>query len=365
MKYLHFLWALFIAAPSFAQKDSNIYFYTGSTNKSGNSPITLCALNPSTGSVTSIQAFNGITAPGYIALSPDRKYLYSVSSQNKINALAVGKDRKLTLLNAQGAEGENPCFVSVAPSGQFVFSANYTSGNMAVFSVGKDGKLLDLIYKEQYDGSGPDKQRQNESHAHCAIPGKDGKSFYVADLGSDRVMNYRIDPKTKTVIPNPRQPFAKVHGGAGPRQLAGNTRNMYLINEMDATVCAFSIGKEGVLTLIGTYPSLPAGLSGPKSAAAIRLHPGGKFLYVSNRGYNSIHGFKVLADGRLQSIGEVREAIDNPRDFNIDPSGKFLLVANLNSKDLAVYRIHPETGALNFTGKSSISLSDPSCIEFF
>ncbi len=359
---LIFLAALYLKG-GMAQEKTGIYFYAGSTDKTGNSPITLCRLDPASGEVSTLYAYKDVTAPGYLAFSPDKKYLYSVSWKNKIVAFAVNKDKSLTLLNEQPSEGTNPCYVSVSPSGRLVFSAHYTSGNIIVFPASRDGKLLSATYREQYLGSGPDKPRQAVSHAHCAVPGKDGKSFFVADLGADKIMNYRFDASGK-VVPHPLQPSVAVHGGAGPRQIVTTRRHLYLLNEIDATVCAFTIEKNGTLTHIGTYTTLPAGYAGTNSAAAIRMHPNGKYLYISNRGYHAIHGFRVQPDGTLESIGEAREAIDTPRDFNIDPSGHFLLVANLATNDLAVYRIDPATGQMRFVRKSA-SLSEPSCIEFF
>ena len=363
MKYLLILLAMAAITESNAQDKAR--FYVGTGARGAESSITLCELDLKSGAVTVIDTFNSAVGPGYVALSPDKKSLYSVNQDNTIAAFAVGQGGKLTYLNSQPAEGQGPCHVSVHPKSQMAFLANYGDGSWAAYPLGKAGKLSEASAKFQFSGSGPDKSRQEKPHAHCAVPSPNGAFVYVADLGTDRLMNYKIDQKTGGIIENPAQAFFSTKPGAGPRHLAVHPSGKYLflLNEMHTSLTACAIDGRGVVTEIETVPTIPADFKEKNTSAAIRLHPNGRFVYVSNRGYNSIHGFEILKNGKLKSVGEVRQDLATPRDFNLDPSGKFMVVGNQKTNDLTVYRVDPKTGKMAFLSKS-ITLKDPICFQF-
>ena len=245
------------------------------------------------------------------------------------------------------------------------FLANYGSGSWAAYPVDESGKLLPASANFQFSGTGPDKSRQEIPHAHCAVPSPDGNFVYVTDLGTDRLMNYKIDQKTRQIVANPAQAYFSTKPGAGPRHLVihPSGKYLYLLDEMHTTLMACAIDPKGVVTEIETVPTIPADFKEKNTSAAIRLHPNGKYVYVSNRGYHSIHGFEILKNGRLKSIGEVRQELDTPRDFNFDPSGKFMVVGNQKTNDLTVYRVDPKTGKMTFLRKS-IALKEPICVQF-
>ena len=227
-------------------------------------------------------------------------------------------------------------------------------------------KLSAPVYKEQYTGSGPNAKRQEKAHAHFATASPDGRYVYVTDLGSDKVMNYSVDVNTGKLTPNAAQPFFSGKPGAGPRHLiihpAG--KRFFLLNELDATVTACSIDKKGVITAIKTYPTIPADYSGPtNTSAAIHLHPNGKFVYVSNRGHNSITAFKIQGNGELEMVDQQTKSNATPRDFNIDPTGKFLIVANQSTDNLVVYDVDAATGKFTFKHES-IAVKLPICVAF-
>ena len=363
MKYLLLLMALTFSAGAEAQNKAR--FYVGTGSRDSGSSITLCELDLSSGAVTVIDTFNNCVGPGYVALSPDRKNLYSVNQDHTVAAFAVGKGGVLSYLNRQPAEGQNPCHVSVHPSGRAVFVANYGSGSWAAYPVVTTGKLHDAMAKVQFNGSGPDKSRQEKPHAHCAVPSPNGKYVYVSDLGTDRLMNYQIDTNNGQIVPNPAQAYFSTKPGAGPRHLAihSSGKYLYLLNEMHKTLTACAIDENGVVSELETVPTIPADYQEKNTSAAVRLHPNGRFVYVSNRGYDSVHGYEILPNGKLKSVNEVREGIATPRDFNFDPSGKFMVVGNQKTSDLTVYKVDPKTGQLDFLSKS-ISLKDPICFQF-
>lgn len=350
---------------AFAQ-DRNITFYVGTQDKGANSSITRCELNLASGQITLIDTINRSVAPGYVAISPDKRNLYAISSDNKVAAYAIEADRKLKFLNSQPSEGIGPCHVSVHPTGKMAFASNYGGGSFAAYNILEGGKLSAAVYKEQYTGSGPNAKRQDKAHAHFATAGPDGKYVYVTDLGSDKVMNYTVDVNTGKLTPNAAQPFFSGTPGAGPRHLiihpAG--KRLFLLNELDATVTACAIDKKGAIKAIKTYPTIPADYAGPtNTSAAIHLHPNGQFVYVSNRGHNSVTAFKILGNGELEMVDQQTKSISTPRDFNIDPTGKYLIVANQGSDNLVVYDVDAETGKFTFKHES-IAVKLPICVAF-
>ncbi len=363
MNYILTLLALSLFTVTQAQKKAR--FYVGTQARGTESVITLCELDLVNGQVTRITAFGGVIGPGYVSLSPDKKYLYSANQDNSISAFAVGNDGTLALLGTQPDAGRNPCHVSVHPSGKMAFLANYGSGSWAAYPIDRAGKLLPATANFQFSGSGPDKSRQEKPHAHCAVPSPNGRNVYVTDLGTDRVMNYTVDIITGRVLPNAAQPEFSTKPGAGPRHLVVHSTGnfLYLLNELHTSLTAYALDSQGKATELQTLPTVPADYKENNTSAAIREHPNGRFIYVSNRGYDSIHGYELLKDGTMKSIGEVREGIATPRDFNFDPSGRFLVVGNQKSNDLTVYKVDPKTGKLSFLSKS-ITLKDPICFQF-
>ena len=348
--------------PGFAQKLAS--FYVGTGNKSPNSVITLCHLDLATGKITVVDSTVNAQGPGYLALSPGKKNLYAVSGANKITAFAISSDKKLQELNSQSSEGANPCHVSIHPSGKMAFLANYTGGSFSAYTLKADGSLNAATYTEQYTGSGPNEKRQEKAHAHFVTTSPDGKYVYVVDLGSDKIMNYTVDINSGKLTPNPAQPFFKSKPGSGPRHFSiGNSgKSLFLLNELDATLTACTIDKNGVISELKTYQTVPAGLTG-NTSAAVHIHPNGKFVYVSNRGHNSITGFKILSDGTLEPIEEITLAISIPRDFNFDPSGKYVVIGNQDKNNLTVYTADAKTGKLTFLHES-VSVKAPICITF-
>lgn len=362
----HFILLILLTATLTAQaQKSTARFYVGTGSKSPGASITLCALDLKTGTISVVDTFNNVSGPGYVSLSPNQKYLYSVNQDHTIAAFAVGQGGTLTYLGKQPAEGVNPCHVSVHPSGKMAFLANYGSGTWAAFPIAANGAVKPASANFAFTGSGPDKARQTKPHAHCAVPSPNGKYVYVTDLGTDRLMNYTVDANSGQVLPNPAQSHLSTRPGEGPRHLAFHPsgKYLYLLTEMKATLLACAVDARGVVTKIETVSTLPTDFAGNNSAAAVRLHPNGRFVYVSNRGYNAIHGYEIQKNGSLKSIGELRDGIDVPRDFNLDPSGKFMVIGNQKTNDLTVYRVNPKSGKMTFLGKS-IGLKDPICFEF-
>ncbi len=308
--------------------------------------------------------------PSFLEIHPNGKFLYAVSESGgagSVSAYAIDGDTgKLKLLNQKPSGGAGPCHVSIDHAGRNVLVANYGSGSASVIPIKSDGRLGEPTGFVQHAGSSVNPGRQKGPHAHSVNVSTDDRFAFVADLGIDKVMIYRLDIEKGTIAAN-SPGFAKVRPGAGPRHFAfaPSGKYAYVINELDCTVTAFAYEPaSGALTEVQTVTTLPKAFDGSNSCAEVRVHPSGKFLYGSNRGHDSIVVYRVdLAKGTLTFVEHETADIKTPRNFNIDPTGKFCLVANQGGDSVVVFRINRETGALEPTGHK-ISITRPVCVRF-
>jgi 6-phosphogluconolactonase len=346
--------------------------YVGTyTTKTESKGINTFRFDAATGKMTPAQVAAESPDPSFVAVDPSGKYLYAVNEAGKssmVSAFAIdGASGKLTPLNQVPALGEDPCYIAFDRTGKFALVANYSSGNIAVFPILHDGKLGKQTAAVQDSGSlGPNKERQEGPHAHWVEASVDNRFLLVADLGLDEVLIYRFDAATGSLTPN--QPaFRRLKAGAGPRHAAfdRNGKFVFVASEMDSTVAAFSFdAKKGALKEIGAVSTLPAGYSGRNEVAEIALHPNGKFLYVSNRGNESIAVFAIHpGNGALTLVGHVPTGGKEPRHFAIDPSGEYLLAENQLSDGIVEFRIDRATGKLTATGEV-VSVPSPVCVAF-
>jgi 6-phosphogluconolactonase len=308
--------------------------------------------------------------PSWMAVHPSGKYLYAANEMGKastVSAFAIEpKSRKLTFLNQLPALGEDPCHLSFDRSGKFLFSANYTSGNVVVYPILPDGKLGEhtALLTDQ-GATGPNKKRQGGPHAHWIAPSENNRFVYVADLGLDRVLVYKFDPGTGKLEPAATSDSADFKPGTGPRHVAFSRdgKFMYVLGELQSTVTTFVNDGEGFRS-IQNVPMLPAGFSERNDAAEIEIHRSGKFLYASNRGHDSIVVYAIDAkQGTLTQLEDVLTGGKEPRHFAIDPTGTFLLAENQRSDTIVEFRIDSATGKLTPTGET-LSVPSPICIVF-
>jgi 6-phosphogluconolactonase len=297
------------------------------------------------------------TDPSFLVLHPSGKFLYAVNEletfpgekSGAVSAFSIDpKTHKLLLLNKVSSGGAGPCHIALDRTGKFVFVANYDAGSTSVYPIGNDGRLEPPSSFIQHSGSGPAKNQEGP-HAHWMGTSLDNRFVLVADLGLDKILNYKFDATNGTLVPND-PPFTKIAPGSGPRHLAfaTNGKFVYLVSELSAEVSAFRFDPAtGALTPLQTQTTLPADYSGPKADAEIAVHPNGKFLYVSNRGHDSITLFTIdPITGLLTNKGQTSTQGKIPRAFVIDPSGQHLLVANQLSQSVLTYKIDPITGVL-------------------
>lgn len=346
--------------------------YTGPGKGEG---IYLYDFDLATGALKQVGLAAETRSPSFLALSPDKKFLYAVGEVSEfqgkksgmVTAFAV--DEATGELTARGAEptgGEGPCHVSVSPDGKTVFAANYPTGTIASIRVGADGGLIEVASVIQHEGHGTDPARQKGPHAHGIWSSPDGRYVLACDLGLDKVLVYKLDAATSKLTPND-PPFGKTPDGAGARHLAFSKdgKFAYVINEMGNSMTAFSWdAATGALNAIQTLPTIPEGFSGKSYCAEVVLHPSGDFVYGSNRGHNSIAAFRIdHATGKLTPAGITPCGVDWPRNFNIDPTGQWLIAAGEKSGTLTVFKIDPKTGGLTPTG-DAVKLPAPACVLF-
>ena len=333
------------AAPSPKGKGPELLFVGTYTNKTTSKGIYALRFDDRTGKLSVIGVAAEAVDPSFLAIDSSEKFLYAVNEvgdfggakSGAISAYSIDRAAgKLTLLNQVASGGADPCFVSFDKNGKFIFVANYTGGNVAVFPVGADGKLGARAAFEQHQGHGVVKDHQEGPHAH-----------WIATSPDNRFASGAL------VANNP--PFAKLEDGAGPRHLAfsPNGKLVFVTNELGSTVTVFNYdATAGTLEAKQTIGTVPGDFNAPNDTAEIAVHPSGKFLYVSNRGRDSIAVFGINAKtGILTSIGDFLTRGKTPRNFVIDPSGHYLLVANEATNDIEVFRIDAGTGELAFTGE--------------
>ena len=356
-------------------KQNRMRAYVGTYTRSGESEgIYVYRLDMASGALTLAGIGGGVVNPSFVALHPQKRYLYAVSEVGEfagkpsgaVSAFSIDPQTDgLTFLNQQSSGGTGPCHLSVDATGRFVIAANYSGGSVSILPIQDDGLLGGATDIVQHEGSSVNPKRQAGPHAHSITPDPGNHYAFAPDLGLDKVMIYRLDLAQGKLIPNDT-PWAQVAPGAGPRHFAfhPSRRYAYVINELDSTVTAFAYDEtRGTLKDIQTLPTLPEGFDGVSHCADIHVSPSGKFLYGSNRGHDSIVIYAIdVETGKLRYVGHEPTQGQNPRGFAIDPTGTFLLAANQNTDTIVTFRMHPETGKLAQTGHVT-EVSTPVCVK--
>jgi len=337
--------------------------YSGEGKEDG---IFAAALDRKSGRLDGLTSVAPEPKSGYVAISDDGKFLFSVTENaaGTVRSYRIGEGQKLDQISERPSGGSGPCHVWFGAG--HVFVSHYGSGSIACFPVASDGVLGEASSQVAFEGSGPNLGRQKAPHAHAMATSADGKFAYACDLGTDSVWSFAFDRGSGKLTPTD-PPRGMVAPGGGPRHLAISPDKpfLYANDEMGLAVSVFSRDlARGTLALLQTAPTLPEGT--PRegvSTAAIALHTSGRWLYVSNRGDNSISVFAVGGDGLLQWIEKVPATVLVPRGFALDPSGEWLVVAGQKDGALASLRIDRETGKLTPAGRLETN-TVPVCVAF-
>lgn len=350
--------------------DQNFYLVVGTyTNDQKTNGIHVYTFDAASGDFQERSKTVDINNPSFLVISKDKKNLYAVSEggQGKgISAFAFDMaSGKLTFLNSTAAGGSGPCYINVDDKKQTVFTGNYGGGSLSATRLKSDGSLSEDMQVIQHVGSSANKSRQDKPHVHAVVLSPDNKFLLVPDLGTDKVNVYRYDPKGSQPLSPATPSFATVSPGGGPRHLTfhPNGKHAYLILEMEGAIAAFDY-KNGKLEATQTITMLTPDFTGKVGAADIHVSPDGKFLYGSNRGdANEIVIYSIDKNGKLAYAGRQGAGVNTPRNFAIDPTGNFLLVANQNGNDIVIFRRDKKSGMLTPTGKG-IQVDKPVCLKF-
>jgi 6-phosphogluconolactonase len=346
--------------------------YVGTYTRSGRSQgIHVFQRDPLSGALTFLHAVAEVD-PSFLTFDPARRFLFAVSEGLGLNGGAVasfkvdGPTGQLTPLSHQPSLGGEPCHLCCDPTGRWVLVANHEHGSVVVLPVDADGRLGPVSDFRQHVGSGPG-PTQEGPHAHWVDFDLVGRRVLVADKGIDKMMIYRLDTDAGKLVPN-EPAFGALHAGAAPRHLAFHPsgRYAYVNGEADMTITAFSYDDQrGALEEVQVLSTLPEGA--PRdgcSTAEIVVEPAGQFVYVSNRGHDSIAIFGIdQATGRLSAAGHAATQGRTPRNIAIDPTGTFLYAANQNSDTIVHFRIDHERGQLIPNGDVT-PVGAPVCILF-
>jgi 6-phosphogluconolactonase len=351
------------AMPAVAQSKGEFITYVGTYTRPNKSKgIYAWRFNPATGKLTSIGLVGETASPSFLAVHPNRKFLYAVNEQRAgaVTAFAIdAKTGMLKALNTVSTKGDGPCHLAIDPSGKWLVAANYGGGSVAEYPVQADGSLGEASAFVQHTGSSVDAARQKGPHAHSTVFSPDGKLVFVNDLGLDKILAYQVDG-LKPADP----PFTAIAPGSGPRHLAfsPNGRFAYAITEMKTGVIAMRYAS-GKFEELQTVPNLAEDVAG-KSGAEVAVHPSGKFVYASTRGANLITVFAVdPGKGTLTVVDRTPTQGKTPRNFTIDPTGAYLFAANQDSDNVVVFKIDAKTGKLTPSG-DVVEVASPVCVTF-
>ena len=362
--------ALFSIVDGMSADELNVWI-----GSSGDAGIHHVTLNTESGKMSGPKLAAEMNGAGFLAMHPNGGFLYSTAKQNREGGVAAfriepgasPKLKKLKKLNFISTGDGGAACVGVDKTGQVLMSAQYGGGSTSTYSINQDGSLGERVEVVEHGaGSGANPKRQKTSHPHWVGTSPDNRFLMVPDLGMDRVVVYELDSDTGKLTSHSK---IAVPPGSGPRHMKFHTTGQfaYVLNELTLTVSVFEYdATTAKFNNIQLIESLPDNLKGKRldSAAEIRIHPSGNFVYTSNRGHDSITVFSVNQDtGKLKFVQ--RESIRGswPRNFNIDPSGKWLIAAGANSNTLALFRIDGASGKLEFT-QNTVNVPSPICVLF-
>ncbi len=357
--------------PAFAQDASagpagGVYnLLVGTYTGSGSDGLYVYRFDTDSGRVSPVSSAKAEN-PSYLVASRDGRHVYAVnelpgdagpaSVRGGVSAFDFdAKTGALKFVNRVSAQGNDPCYLSLSPDGRYLVVANYSvasdpGGSFSVFPVEATGALGAAVLNVHHEGTGPVNGRQDGAHVHSTVFSPDGKYLFVQDLGADKLYSYRYTPDGSRGLIGPTESrYTLAKAGSGPRHLVfgANGRFAYVTNELNASVDVYRYD-DGRLAHIETVPMTAPGFAGKVGGGALHLSPDGRFLYATNRGdANDIVIYAVnAADGKLTLVGRQSSLGKTPREFAIDPSGKWLIVGNQDSDSMFVFRRDIASGRL-------------------
>lgn len=337
----------------------NTPLYVGTFTTEDSEGIYLYGFNTDTGELSNKTLAATSSSPSFIAYAPNRKYMYAVNRADDetkpdyVTAFKINNNGSLTLINTVDSHGSGPCHIAVNEKGTKAVISNYGSGTVSLYNINKDGSLNEASQVFNHNSE------TDKSHAHSAQFYK--KDLFVADLGRNAVYQYKLKAN-HYVLESPA--IVKMENNPGPRHfsMSKNGTYIYIINEYGNSITSVKRTKNG-FEEIDFDSTLDENYKGKSFCADIHLSKNENFLYASNRGENSIAVFKRdKKTGMLDKIQNISVQGDWPRNFTLDPTGKFVLVANRRSSNISVFSIHATTGKLTFF--RDYKTPNPVCLLF-
>jgi 6-phosphogluconolactonase len=355
--------ALLLPAPAFAAK---YFMYVGAYTQGTSKGIYAWSFDSKDGSLKPLGLMATTPQPAHLWIAPNGKTLYTVNWENDggVSAYHIdGHSGALTFLNRTSSHGAQPNQVVVDPSGRMAVTVNYTSGTLAAYKIEPDGRLGEAFYVDQHTGK-PLSPKQPGPKQHGIQFSKDTKFMFITDLGLDRVYSYRFDASAPSITPlDP--PYISTHAGAGPRriQMSPDGKFLYVDHETDSEVGVYTIdgGKLKEIQVIGTVPD---DAKAHNTTAELVISADGKFLYVGNRGHDTVTVFAIDRNTGMLSLKEnIPSGGKTPRNVRIDPTGNWFFAANENGGNVTEFKVDKASGHLTPTGVTG-SIDTPGGIYF-
>lgn len=327
--------------------------------------INVYRIDSTTGAWSHLQNIGGLENPSLFTLNRAGTRLWSVhGGRNLVSAFAIDRATgHLTLLNRQDCGGNNPVDTALDPTERHLVVANYGSGTVAIMPIAEDGRVQPVSQSFTLQGTpGPDPVHQTQSHPHAVIFDPSGRFVVVPDKGFDRTFFFRFE--NGRIAPTAQGSIASAIGAAPRHTIFHQTLPiLYVNNELDSTVSVFEWdGGVGHATELQVVTTIPGGHGGRNTTAEIAVSHCGQFLYVSNRGQDSIVQYNIdQQTGHLTFVGYTPTGGIRPRFFTLDIEGKQIFAANQDSDDITVFRIDSTTGRIVQT-PVRVKVASPSAI---
>jgi 6-phosphogluconolactonase len=353
-----------LTAPAMAGVGVATFYIGTATDHSDSQGIYAGTLDTITGRLSTLQVAAPEKNPLFLAISPDHEFLFAVVSGG-VESFKIQADSTLKPINTRPFGSPPLIHVSVDRTGHTLFAASYGGGEIASFPVDDDGKIGASASSVVFTGAGTDPVRQKKPFAQSIYADPLNAFVYACDLGTDSIWSFTLAGSGSLTATNP--PAAKVPPGSGPRHLAFNAdgSRVYVVNEMGVSTSVFSRNTTtGTLALLDTESNVWPGdpITGVTSAEVV-LHPSGKWLYVSNRGHDTISVFVINPQGGIKLVQSVPSPVKTPCSIAVDPTGHWMIAAGQGNNMISELGIDPATGHLSLTDASAM-VSSPVCVVF-
>lgn len=363
-----------ITSPMTQPHPPNSILYVGTYSVRASKGIYVFAFDPQSGTVQLQQTVSHGKSPSFLAIHPAGQYLYAVNEEDdqgpdhsgSVDAYIIDPQTgQLTFLNQQLTHGQAPCHISVDRRGKLAFVSNYGSGSLTVLPILENGSLGEASQLIRHTGQGPNPERQDAPHVHSAVVSMDNRLLYVSDLGTDKVYIYQIDEQQGKISVCPTTPYLHVSAGSGPRMIAVHPEDewVYSLKEISSTVATFrrDCQTDTVELVQDDIPFLSETYSGERSGGDIHLDARGQYLYVTNRGNNTLAIFSLSNEGKLTQCNLQYTGGDEPRNFLVDEASQYVLIGHQKSDTITVFRLDSSSSEMKATG-DQLSVPSPVCL---